>query len=327
MQVVKNVFRMLTGAKKADDNEGDCANGCCGPFDPDYRVFLQVGHKWYMRSFPRGFGKRAKRSCMRKALRYYKEAYKAIKLFDFVDKADKVDAKFKTLFFVGTAYRALCEDDNVTHTIDRLTNLMLYEMTDDMIDEYDLAVMGLQASSLVSMYRTGYPASKLAEAREMMQSMEDTDPEAFEIMPKNFIQSHFHYKGLMNLIEGRLEDARKDFEGSLEIKSMRHDDDNDNEDDFDKAFEKWTRKLLSKTEKKILRIAAQTAPNVTEEDIEDLKDQQNVKADEDQSVEMVADSILRNDMSARCEIKAATQDDHENDEPVIVDSVEKCKDV
>ena len=280
MQVVRNVFRaLLGGGRKVQDDGSVCVDGCCGMGPPDYLEYLQGGQYWYLRAYPRGFGKRAKRSCMRKSLRYYKNAYKALKTCRFDDKNGKINAKFKTLFLVGTAHRSLCDDEKIMKTLDRLTNLMLYEMTDDMIDEYDLAVMGLQASSLITMYRTGYPASKLAEAREILQSIEETDPEAFEKMPQNFVQSHFHYKGLLNLIEGRLEDAREALQASMDVFEVRSEEGGDILDDFDKAFTLWTKKLLAKTEKKIIRAASQAVPNVTEEDIEDAVNADKIETD------------------------------------------------
>ena len=273
MQYIKGLARMFMPGAKRQRDDSPCEGDICCITEPGYMEYLKQAHDWFIHAYPRGFGKRAKRSCMRKALRCYKLAYRSIKNTEFKDNLDKLDAKFKVLFFIGTAYRALCEEDMLTHTLDRLTTLMLYEMKDTMIDEYDLATMGLHASTLVSMYRTGYPASKLAEAREMMRSMEETDPEAFDKMPLDFVQSHYHYSGLLNLIEGRLVEAQKEFNTSLDIKARRYNA-TYSEDKFDKAFEIWTKKLLTKTERKLRVQAAHDAEvfamatKVTEEDLD-----------------------------------------------------------
>lgn len=270
------VFAVLFGGRHQDDDEEyerqpeDVCIECSNDLNEE-------GNQHFWHSYPKGFGKRAKRASMRKALKCYKRAYSMVRKIRKNGANDMVEFRFRILANIASSYRALCDYDMLLATIRRLEDVVLYDVNDDAtLDEYELRILSIEANALVSMYHKNYDMSRIDSAGHLFKVIEDA--QAFPSMSEAFRSTHYHYVGLMNLICGEAHGAKAALTQSIELRKQAMQKEDVDSGIPSKGALKWSQKLLNKAEKRVAQadsmlgsVGIIATHEIAEEDIDDAQ--------------------------------------------------------
>lgn len=215
----------------------------------------ELGNAFFWAAFPKGPGKRAKRSSMRKAVKCYTTALDCIKdihtpvvksIDPEIPDVDMIEFRFKLTINLANAYRSLCELDNLQSAIRALDDIAVSDVLEDddnRSDEYELRIMACEGNALVAMYRAGYDHAKLEDASRIFEEMESAP--GFIKMSAGFRSTHWHYVGFLSILLG--DNAKAVSALNLSVQ-LRHD-----QETFKPKVLKWTQKLLNKANKRVER--------------------------------------------------------------------------
>lgn len=270
-----HVFAVLFGSPANDEDQDEREpEDVCVECSNDLN---EEGSEHFWNSYPKGFGKRAKRASMRKALKCYKRAFSMVRKIRKNGANDMVEFRFRILANIASSYRALCDYDMLLATIRRLEDVVLYDVNDDAaLDEYELRILSIEANALVSMYHKNYDMSRIDSAGHLFKVIEEA--QAFPSMSDAFRSTHYHYVGLMHLICGDAHSAKAALAQSIQLRIQAMQKTDADSGIPSKGALKWSQKLLKKAEKRVAQaddvlgtVGIIATHEIAEEDIDDAQ--------------------------------------------------------